>query len=71
MGRRVVNKESLTPDEVAFLYNQLEAEAHSARWWEAMTAPVEPDGWTEVEEHLLHPHRERGESLRRWKFFSK
>ncbi|MBI3300115.1 MAG: hypothetical protein HYZ75_18260 [Elusimicrobia bacterium] len=70
-ARKPVDK--LDSEEVAFLFDRLQAEERSEKLWHEMTAPVaeEGDTWVEVKEHLLVRHAVREDHERRWKFFGK
>jgi hypothetical protein len=73
-ARRVALKkaapaEVITPEEAAHLEDLAQRFEAGEKAWQRMTAPVEDDPWTKVEEHLLE--RGRAEGDRRWKFFSK
>lgn len=61
--------ESISPDEVTHLEVLAQRFEAGEKAWQRMTAPVDDDPWSSVEEHLLE--RGRGDADRRWKFFSK
>lgn len=65
--------DALAPEDVAFLFDRLQAEERSERLWSEMTSP-HPEGgeaWLAVEEHLLTRAGHREHDLKRWKFFGK
>lgn len=66
-----VFKPELTPEEVATFEQQLTLHRQAEAAWQKLTAPPEEDGWSDVEEGLLHKSESRGHSERRWKYFSK
>lgn len=73
-SRRLVLKkaapaETITPDEAAHLETLAQRFEAGEKAWLRMTAPVDDDPWSGVEEHLLTHGRAEGD--RRWKFFSK
>lgn len=65
--------DSLNSEEVAFLFDRLQAEERSEKLWDEMTAPPSEEGdtWVEVKEHLLAKAAVREGHERRWKFFGK
>lgn len=66
-----VLKPEFTPEEVATFEQQLALHRQAESAWQKLTAPPEDDGWSDVEEGLLHKSENRGASERRWKYFSK
>lgn len=70
--RRLVLKaapaDAMSADEVANLETLVKRFEESEKAWQRMTAPIEDDPWTQVEEHM---HARREDSERTWKFFSK
>lgn len=65
--------EAMKPEDVAFLFDRLQAEERSERVWSEMTggAAEEGESWHRVEEHLLSKASAREDHQRRWKFFGK
>ena len=73
VGRARKRVDSLDSEEVAFLFDRLQAEERSEKLWHEMTASSSEEGdtWVEVKEHLLAKAAVREGHERRWKFFGK
>lgn len=69
--KKILKIQKLAPSEVAELERQVDAQKHSERSWQDMTAPAEDDKWGSVEENLVQKPNAKAHSERRWKYFSK
>lgn len=61
------------PEEVARLFDQLQAEEKSEKAWKAMVEPESEDGeeWQKKEQHLQKKPDRRRRKETRWKYFGK